>query len=84
MIGRMGSEKKCPSSGHGALAQKWNPCSLVKGNHKLATPQAYTSKRRILTEVLPVPKAYIKSANACIHYAKSFCYLLMHIKDLTK
>ncbi len=30
--------------------------------------QAYTSKRRILIEVLPVPNAYTKSANACIHY----------------
>ena len=45
----------------------------------LMTTQAYTAKRRILIEVLPVPNAYTKFANACIHYAKSFCYLLMHI-----
>ncbi len=31
-------------------------------------PQAYTSKRRTLIQVLPVPNAYTKSANACIHY----------------
>ncbi len=29
--------------------------------------QAYTSKRRIFIQVLPVPNAYTKSANACIH-----------------
>ncbi len=32
-----------------------------------AHSQAYTSKRRILIEVLPVPNVYTKSANACIH-----------------
>ncbi len=30
--------------------------------------QAYTSKRRILIQVLPVPHAYTKYANACIHH----------------
>ena len=34
---------------------------------KPVVPQAYTSKRRILIEVFPVPNAYTKSANACIH-----------------
>ncbi len=38
-------------------------------------PQAYTSKRRILIEVLPVPNAYTKSGDAYIHFAKSFCCL---------
>ncbi len=50
-------------------------------------PQAYTYKMRILIQVLPVPNASTKSANACIHYAKSFCYLLMHeerIKEFGK
>ncbi len=34
--------------------------------------QAYTSKRRILIQVLPVPNAYTKSTNECIHYANPF------------
>ena len=42
-------------------------------------PQAYTCKRRILIQVLPPPNLYTKSANACTHFAKSFCCLLMHI-----
>ncbi len=45
---------------------------------KSCISQAYTSKRRILIEVPPVPNAYTKSANACIHYAKFFCYAYMH------
>ncbi len=41
--------------------------------------KAYTSKRRILIEVLPVPNAYTKSGDAYIHFAKSFCCLLMNV-----
>ncbi len=44
----------------------------------LTLTQAYTYKSHILIQVIPPPYAYIKSANARIHYAKSFCYLLMH------
>ncbi len=44
----------------------------------LCDAQAYTSKRRILIQVLPATNAYTKSANACIYFAKSFCCLLMH------
>ncbi len=39
--------------------------------------QAYTSKRRILIQVLPVPNA--KSGDAYIRFAKSFSCLLMHV-----
>ena len=46
--------------------------------------QAYTCKRHILIQVLPVPNAYTRSANAYIHYAKSFCYFLMHICIFTE
>ncbi len=38
--------------------------------------QAYTSKRSILIQALPAPNAYTRSANACIHFAKSFCELM--------
>ena len=41
--------------------------------------QAYTSKRRKLIQVLPVPNAYTKFGDAYIHFANSFCYLLMHV-----
>ena len=48
------------------------------GSHLLIS-QAYTSKRRILIQVLPVPNAYTKSGDAYIQFAKSSCCLLMHI-----
>ncbi len=56
-----------------------NHVRIRKYRSTFPTSQAYTCKRRILIEVLPAPNAYTKSANACIHYAKSICYLLMHI-----
>ena len=40
--------------------------------------QAYIPKRRTLIQVLPPANAYTKSANAYIHFVKSFCCLLMH------
>ena len=43
---------------------------LLRKVRKLLKPQAYTSKRRILIEVLPVPNAYTKSGDAYIHFAK--------------
>ncbi len=42
------------------------PVSLSNVSPLVGIPQAYTSKRRILIEVLPVPNAYTKSADACI------------------
>ncbi len=60
-------------------------------NHKMQKPlnrlmakgaQAYTSKKCILIEVLPVPNAYTKSGDAYIHFAKFFCCLLMHNKGI--
>ncbi len=47
--------------------------------HSVASvSQAYTSKRRILIEVLPVPNAYTKSANACIHIKCQIILLFAH------
>ena len=39
----------------------------------------HTLKRSILIQVLPRSNTNTKSASACIHYAKSFCYLHMHV-----
>ncbi len=45
-----------------------------------AYSQAYTFKRRILIQVLiPSPNAYTKSDDGYIHFAKSFCSLLMNV-----
>ncbi len=37
--------------------------------------------RALLIQVLPVPNAYTKSSDACIHYAKSFCYLVYALRS---
>ncbi len=44
-------------------ASKWTDC------FQECITQAYTSKRRILNQVLPVPNVYTKSAHAYIHFA---------------
>ncbi len=48
-----------------ALGKTIKPLHL-RAPTSLTLSQAYTSKRRILIQVLPVPNAYTKSANACI------------------
>ena len=58
---------------------KINQCRYSTPYHIGCIAQAYTSKRCILIQVLPVPNVYIKSGNAYIYFAKSFCCLLMHI-----
>ncbi len=40
-------------------------------NSSVLKAQAYTVKRRILIQVLPLPNAYTKSANACIQFANT-------------
>ncbi len=42
---------------------------ISQGLGKVSSAQAYTSKRRILIQVLPVPNAYTKSGDAYIHFA---------------
>ncbi len=86
------SEIACVSFSNGIFIFTWIGTQMVLKKQisngascirPFSISQAYTSKRRILIQVLPVLNAYTKSANACIPYAKSFCYLHMHIWSQT-
>ncbi len=46
--------------------------------------QAYTYKRRILIQVLPVPNAYTKSANAYINFLSFFFTTVYQIFAVVK
>ncbi len=70
-------------------AKPCTPNGMVKRSTDLQEPinrivdpldnsQAYIPKRRTLIQVLPPANAHTKSANAYIHFVKSFCCLLMH------
>ncbi len=52
----------------GMQREDWSPNS-----------QANIPKRRTFIQVLPPANLYTKSAHAYIHFAKSFCYLLLHL-----
>ncbi len=52
---------------------------IALGYSYIHDTQVYIPKRRTLIQVLPLANAYPKSAHAYIHFAKLFCYLLMHV-----
>ncbi len=59
-----------------------NLSDLPQTSFSTYLPQASTSKGHILIQVLLLSNGYTKSANEYIHFAKSFCCLLMQVRIL--